>query len=582
MRERKIEWLSTWLALTYHRHYLLSSAGVSTANASKDLNSFTANTGGNIKNSGSYADHDLDLYVSNLRTRSTMEMIQESMEQSKRDFDNFLEETVQMNWDAQRLKIYEHFGLGRPSESSGASIGASQSTRGAFGKSARGRGLGASSSTMAFGASGMHKSVLGNSSMRVPAASRFTPSDDTNAGPRVHMEDRGNRERQEAYAKVIQEFNSCRSVSKCFPLLHQLSLVESSTGAMDGNKKALSNSYRALVEVVEERVKSLPRSNPDVRSWERKYANAYLDDNPNSSQSIDLRKGIINGAQKCLENVFWNEKVETEIVRYQKDAQVGGVPSLVAKIRGFVRVKLSRNELVQSENYESELESLQKLTIGGDTDYCWVMIYFMLRSGLVKEAAQYVTENNRAIRSLDRNFSRYIEAYAADAGRKLPTDLRQAILAEYRTKSQIHSAAQTDPYKLACYKIIGRCELSKKSLDRVPLDQEDWIWLQFALAREVNRAEEAAGDAFGLEQLQTIVKDIGQRHFSSGSDNVQGHGIYFFLQVLAGMYEPAVKWLYDFDYVAAVHFSIALSYYGLLRVADLSTSNIREFINNDL
>jgi nuclear pore complex protein Nup93 len=544
-------------------------------NALKDLNSFSAHTGANVSNGGhTMADPDLDSFVSNLRTRSTMEMIQEGLEQSKRDFDNFLEETVQMNWDAQRLKIYEHFGLGKPAENLNTSAGASQSTRGTFGRSSRGRGLGASSSTMAFGASGLQKSVLGNSSMRVPVNNRSTSSEDTTAGPRIHLEDRANRERQEVYAKKIKELNESRSAVECYPILHELCAVEDLAG--DKNKTSVSDSYKALIEVVEEQRETIPRSNPTVRSWERKFAQAYLDDNPNSPQSIDTRKRIINGAQKCLEKLFW-KRVDSLLEKNPKDAALGGVPSQVSKVRGFIRVLAKQKNLVGPENLETEMEALQKLTIGTETDYCWALIYYLLRCGLVNDAAQYVADNNRAIRSLDRNFSRYIEAYASDATRRLPTDLRQAIQAEYRGKSRVHDAAQTDPYKIACYKIIGRCELSKKSLDRIPGDQDDWIWLQFALAREVNRAEEAAGDAFGLEQLQAIVKDIGQRHFSSGSDNAQGYGIYFFLQVLAGMYEPAVKWLYDYDYVAAVHFSIALAYYGLLRVADLSTTNLRKY-----
>jgi nuclear pore complex protein Nup93 len=558
-----------------YRHYLLASAGVSTVNALKDLNSFSANTGANVTNGGqNLADTDMDSFVSNLRTRSTMEMIQEGMEQSKKDFDNFLEETVQMNWDAQRLKIYEHFGLGRPAENLDASTTAGQSTRGAFGKSSRGRGLGASASTMAFGASGLQKSVLGNSSMRVPVNSKSISSEDASAGPRIHLEDRVNRERQEVYAKQIQDLNDARAVGKCFPFLHQLCAVEDLAG--DNNKKSISHSYKALIEVVEEQSQSLRRSDPAIRSWERKFAPAYLDDNSNSPQSIDLRKRIINGAQKCLEKLFW-KKLDDLVLKNPKDAALGGIPSQISKVRGFIRVLAKQKSLVVAENFETEMEALQQITVGADTDYCWALIYYLLRCGLVEDAAQYVTDNNRAIRSLDRNFSRYLDAYASNPARILPNDLRQTIQAEYRGKSRVHDAAQTDPYKIACYKIIGRCELSKKSLDRMPGDQEDWIWLQFALAREVNRAEEAAGDAFGLEQLQAIIKDIGQRHFSTGSDNVQGYGIYFFLQILSGMYEPAIKWLYDYDYVAAVHFSIALGYYGLLRVADLSTTNIRQY-----
>lgn len=35
-----------------------------------------------------------------------------------------------------------------------------------------------------------------------------------------------------------------------------------------------------------------------------------------------------------------------------------------------------------------------------------------------------------------------------------------------------------DPYKVIIYKIIGRCELHKKSLPDVVKTTEDYIWLQ--------------------------------------------------------------------------------------------------------
>src|ERR1700761_6801570 len=94
-------------------------------------------------------DTDIDVFVSNLQTQTTLDMIQEGLEQSKRDFDSFLEENVQMNWDTQRRRIDEHFGLAKPSDdldqSAGGALGASERERGAFGRSSRrGRALGQS------------------------------------------------------------------------------------------------------------------------------------------------------------------------------------------------------------------------------------------------------------------------------------------------------------------------------------------------------------------------------------------------------------------------------------------------------
>jgi nuclear pore complex protein Nup93 len=233
-----------------------------------------------------------------------------------------------------------------------------------------------------------------------------------------------------------------------------------------------------------------------------------------------------------------------------------------------------KNILIGSDDKVPTIDMLQQITLGQDTDYCWVLIFYLLRCGLVTEAAKYVAENQRAMRSLDRKFSTYMEAFASDPERRLQPDLRLDLLQHYKGKTSVAPESQIDPYMLACYKIIGRCDLSRKSLDNIPMNEEDWIWLQFALAREVDRTGESQGEAFGLEQLQEIVKDIEQRHFTQGQDSSTGYGIFFFLQILAGMFEQAIALLYTHNHVAAVHFSIALSYYGLLRVANLSSGDL--------
>ncbi len=53
----------------------------------------------------------------------------------------------------------------------------------------------------------------------------------------------------------------------------------------------------------------------------------------------------------------------------------------------------------------------------------------------------------------------------------------------YLSLTKIAADSQVDPYKVACYKVIGRCELSKKLLEPIiPVEQDDVLWLQFAMA----------------------------------------------------------------------------------------------------
>jgi len=238
------------------------------------------------------------------------------------------------------------------------------------------------------------------------------------------------------------------------------------------------------------------------------------------------------------------------------------VPSKINKVRAFVRIRAARKDLGSED---SELQML-------NDDYCWALIFFLLRCGLVSEAAQYVSENERAIKSMDRNFGQYIASYAKDPERRLPRTLQTKINAEFQQRSRLAPDNSIDPYRMACYKIVGRCDLIKKHIEGVNLTLEDWLWLVFSLTREVNRVEETAGEVFSLGDARVLISDIAQRHFGPSSDSVGGYATLFLLHVLVGQFEQAIASLYPHNYVTAVHFAIALDYYGLLRVSDFSVA----------
>lgn len=110
---------------------------------------------------------------------------------------------------------------------------------------------------------------------------------------------------------------------------------------------------------------------------------------------------------------------------------------------------------------------------------------------------------------------------------------------------------------------------------------DDYMWLQFILSREVNLREEHATEHCDLASVQAIIKEVGSRFFNKG----ENYGTYFYLQVLGGLFEEAVEYLYPYSYPDAVHFAIALDYYGLLRVSDpesVGESSLLSFTTTDL
>ena len=252
------------------------------------------------------------------------------------------------------------------------------------------------------------------------------------------------------------------------------------------------------------------------------------------------------------------QELEALIAKFPREARLGGVPTAINKIRAYVTFRASRKEIYKDN---SKLRQL------GD-DYCWVIIYFLLRSGHLKEAVEYVNDNKAAFQSISRNFVGYLSNYARSEDRRLSRDYQMRIDSEYASWARGSAEEESDPYRNACYKIVGRCNLGLRQLDKIQPGVEDWMWLQFALAREVDRANENAAEVFGLDEVRAVVREIGQRHFAKGQPEAPGgHGTFFFLQILGGLFEEAVAYLYPYAYASAVHFAIALAHYGILRVS---------------
>ncbi|KAF2678381.1 NIC-domain-containing protein [Lentithecium fluviatile CBS 122367] len=548
-------------------HYLLSASGVKMGSTLRDLNQFSTQAGLSTAGPGANAlDTDVDSYISNLHSQSTLALIQEGLEQSKRDFDAFLEDNVQVEWERQRQKIYEHFGLGRQNEE----MAASQSTfgntaaRGAFGRSTRkGRSVGAKGVSVngASFAASTSTPVIGSvaSPYQKRALGLDSPDKSMTTGPSGPT-DRHTRDKQERFMETVKKLNETRLRENHFPILHEFARVEKAAGGE--NSDHFINAYKALADITSEKEETVDNPGYD-NPKERCFRGDYLNEQPNSVNSVRNRKRILDGSRKFLEKRFLDH-VNEVLSKNPQEARPGGDPSVINKIRGFVRAKLAYKEL------GVETEHLQK--IGGDVDeYPWVILFYLLRAGLLTAASDYVREKKNFFHNNDRVFQAAVTCYASDPDRRLTPELQQKISSVHTQRARL--APSMDPYRMACYKIIGRCEMSRRNLDSIKESMDDWIWLQFNLAREGNRAEENAGEVFGLDEIRQTTTQIGQRHFmNDDAEAAGGYGVYFYLATLAGMFESAVNYLYQYNYVSAVHFAIALDYYGLLRVSDWSTA----------
>ncbi|GAP87956.1 putative nucleoporin-interacting protein nic96 [Rosellinia necatrix] len=551
--------------------YMLAASGVDPGAAVKDLKFFSAHTAGRIDRpapASAATEIDVEAYLANLQSKTTLSMIADGLERSAKDFDNFLEDNITMEWEAQRKRIYEHFGIkAREEGSSDHNVNApGRESSGGFGRSKRNPKVSRSATPTAkgsvLGRSILQKSVIGTPSKIGPHQPEFKDVEDTTASPAAtpngsSIDDRFIREKQGKLANRIRDLNLARLEKTPYPILHELADVESKSG--DRHAQQLVDAYHAAMFIVGENP-GAETFTGDATARERQFKDNYLDLNEKSAGSLQMRRRILDGANRFLEKKFFQE-VEGVIAKHPREAALGGRPDVISKIQAYVRLRHARRDLVPD-----------KVELQQDTDgeFVWAIVFFLLRSGHIAEAAQYVKNQSTVFRTIDRTFASYLLEYVASPERRLRRQLQDRCNNEYNQRARNAPENSIDPYRMACYKVIGRCDVSNRSLENLNTEIDDWIWLQFNLARENDKSTEVATESYGLQDLRASIKEIGLKHFPKNpTEDTNGtFGMFFYLQILGGMFEQAISYLYTFSYVDAIHFAIGLGYYGLLRPAD--------------
>lgn len=221
-------------------HYLLAASGVNPGAALRDLNAFNAQASP-IVGTQPRPDWDPDShkYVEQLMEQSTMDMIQEGISISHRNFDAFIEEHVDIDWNSQRKKLYEHFGLVPKARDKlfDSTYYSTPGGKGSFGRPSRaGRGSKAGPDRQetpgrsVFGKSGMQKSVIGTPGVGSDNAPVFRDvADKSSQGPSA-QDDRFLREKQSRFADKVQRMNEARLQELAYPVLQEFADVEGQPG----------------------------------------------------------------------------------------------------------------------------------------------------------------------------------------------------------------------------------------------------------------------------------------------------------------------------------------------------------------
>lgn len=340
--------------------------------------------------------------------------------------------------------------------------------------------------------------------------------------------------RQRQFAAAIDSMNNARSQGRPFPVAS--ALAGAAENLSDAKSQQLHDAWQILAYISGESVDDPVR--------EGAYRQAY------ASNSAAVSKQIVHGSQTYLEQQFY-ASVEQEIAKSPQEALLGGVPSVYNKIKAYLNVRFFRAGQWTKEN----MEILNGVPV-------WAVLYYMVRSGHLQEALDFTLQIESSLEKIERSFPVYLQAFVKSPDHMLSRDMHDRILTEFNQHIRFLDD-QSDPYKFALYKIIGRCDLNRKVFPEVMETAEDWLWAHLTVSRE--NVEGPLQDRYTLADVQRTVLNFGSKHFNPHGKNP---GLYFQIQLLSGLFESAVSYALSFCPVDAVHYGVALAYYGLLRVAE--------------
>lgn len=286
-------------------------------------------------------------------------------------------------------------------------------------------------------------------------------------------------------------------------------------------------------------------------------SNNYRSSNPTSHSNWN--KNLISGSRKYLESSY-SKYIDSTITLFPRDALLGGKPSNIDRIRAFLNIRMKRAS-------PTEMQRLDYV----DGTPIWACIFYLFRCGFLREAYQFACQYELQLLKSEPTFIAYLKAFIETEDNYLTGTLKAQIQSDY---SQRLIVGNQDPFKITLLKILGRCDLNKKTVAEVILTAQDYIWLQLWLVKDSQEFSTPIAPAYDLASLQKLVLELGSKYFNpKGNNNLQ----YFEILLAVGLFEDAIGYLFDSSsnhQIDAVHFAIALLYHGTINLTpDPDTSD---------
>ncbi|CAO3595184.1 unnamed protein product [Absidia cylindrospora] len=376
-------------------------------------------------------------------------------------------------------------------------------------------------------------------------------------------------EQMASYAKVVMEINDKRKGNKDYPVIKAFSeamkiskpdtniattvttaatspmMTNAIDGVMAGNKDHRVKDIWKLLD------KLAGESEADVNdSIRTRYMKTYLVSPYDSAEALCSRQHLTKCSKAWLEDQsiqFMNDS----LLKYAHEVKPGGNPSFLIRLQSFIKLTYKKN----NQWTDSRLEIIDDLPV-------WTYIFMALRSGQDKLALEYIQQHPQMFQS-EPQFVEYLKEYISSPNQCLTKETRDKVMVSYQRLE--FSERNVDPYKSILIKILGRCELNKKNCPDVIKTTEDYLWLQLTLIRENLDEHEFWQEKYTLQDLQQLMIKYGAKRFDPTGTTPW---TYFKVLLSTLQFEHAINYLYKNEQtrLQAIHFAIALMYYGLLRI----------------
>lgn len=553
-------------------HYLLIGKGLTIEEIDNELNNIKKlahkheynsqlSRNNNTQNAslGAYARQkpsNLEFYMSRQKDEDVLLAIESSLSSAAKDFDSYVNNNIHLDWKRRKGELCEKLSAVLKRDASTSLTSPDKKSKKLTQKELIEKQL-----------------IWGTHTSKSIISSNFKFNDVQSA---KHLDSLMNpnisyamRKKFELCAEVIYELNEARQQKTWYKLATVFSSLNKSDLASSKSEQ-LHDAWIILRDFCEN-----PYNDVDDKLREHRFSKGTYS-SLNTFESIKLKENIEQKSREYLESQFRD---------YINDLySVNKTPSM-KDLSKFDQAKSLTPNVDRVVNFiEMSLKTKQKSWKVPNMTFVnglplWAILFYLLRAGCYEEAVIFVSRYESSFQKLEKSFSLYLKSYCESKERKLPQELQGRLNNEFNQYFK-NSTKDIDPYRYATYKIIGRCDLARKTLPSITLSIEDWLWLHLSLIKEDDSStfesdiifndanENVTNDTYSLLDLQKSVLEFGVDAFNSSSKNP----MYLQTLLLVGLYEDAIKYLMFSNEIDAVHLAITLNYYGLIRISDEKTN----------